>query len=128
MQKSYVVKSPINFANFSFFVRVGDILVHDPANGNRLTVYRGGDIVKAINQTSLGMAALVKQGFVTELLVSAAPPPVIVAPKAPEVAKKPPVVVKKEEPKPVVKPEPKVEVKVKAKAAEVEVEVQPEEI
>jgi hypothetical protein len=67
LQKSYVVKSPINFADFGFFVRVGDILVHDTANQNRLTVYRNGEIVKAITQTSLGMAALVKNQFITEV-------------------------------------------------------------
>lgn len=84
MRKSYVVKSPINFANFGFFVRVGDILVHDAANGNKLTVYRNGEIVKAITQTALGMAALLKQGFVTELVTAATP----AAPKAPEPPKK----------------------------------------
>ena len=87
MTKSYVVKSPINFANFGFFVRVGDILVHDTANGNKLTVYLNGEIVKAIIQTSLGMAALLKQNFVSELTV---PHPVVVPmpPKAPEAPKK----------------------------------------
>jgi hypothetical protein len=67
LQKSFVVKSPINFSDFGFFVRVGDILVHDTANQNRLTVYRNGEIVKAITQTSLGMAALVKNQFITEV-------------------------------------------------------------
>lgn len=75
MQKSYVVKSPINFSDFGFFVRVGDILVHDTANHNRLTVYRNGEIVKSITQTSLGMAALVKNQFITEVTASAAPTP-----------------------------------------------------
>ena len=70
MQKSFIVKAPINFANFGFFVRVGDILVHDPVNGNKLIVYRGGEIVKAMMQTTLGMAALLKQGFISELVVT----------------------------------------------------------
>jgi hypothetical protein len=74
LQKSYVVKSPINFADFGFFVRVGDILVHDTANHNRLTVYRNGEIVKSITQTSLGMAALVKNHFIAEV-TAAAPAP-----------------------------------------------------
>lgn len=66
--KSYVVKAPINFANFGFFVRVGDLLTHDTANGNRLIVYRNGEIVKALVQTSLGMDALLKQNLVSELV------------------------------------------------------------
>jgi hypothetical protein len=87
LTKSYVVKSSINFANFGFFVRVGDILVHDTANGNKLTVYRGGEIVKAITQTALGMAALLKQGFVSELIPTQHPA-VVPAPRAPETPKK----------------------------------------
>lgn len=87
MQKSFVVKSPINFANFGFFVRVGDTLLHDSANGNKLTVYRNGEIVRAITQTALGMAALLKQGFIAEVVAhhhNTAP----VAPKASEAPKK----------------------------------------
>jgi hypothetical protein len=71
LQKSFVVKSPINFVDFGFFVRVGDILVHDTANNNRLTVYRNGEIAKVITQTPLGMAALTKSDFIAEVL----PPP-----------------------------------------------------
>jgi len=89
LQKSFVVKSSINFANFGFFVHVGDILVHDTANGNKLTVYRNGEIVKAITQTALGMAALLKQGFVSELLVSQRPAAVPASPRAPEAPRKP---------------------------------------
>jgi hypothetical protein len=88
LTKSYVVKSPINFANFAFFVRVGDILVHDTANGNKLTVYRNGEIVKAITQTPLGMAALLKQNFVSELTVTQHPAAVSTPPRAPEAPKK----------------------------------------
>jgi hypothetical protein len=87
MQRSFVVKSSVNFANYAFFVRTGDLLVHDTANGNRLTVYRGGEVVKAITQTALGMAALLKQGFISEL--AAQPPaPEIAAPRTPEPIKK----------------------------------------
>lgn len=71
MQKSFVVKSPINFVDFGFFVRIGDILVHDTANNNRLTVYRNGEIAKVITQTPLCMAALMKSDFIAEML----PPP-----------------------------------------------------
>ena len=50
--------------------------MHDPVNGNKLIVYRGGEIVKAMMQTTLGMAALLKQGFISELVVTQpAPPP-----------------------------------------------------
>lgn len=108
MQKSYIVKSPINFANFAFFVRVGDILMHDTSNGNKLTVYRSGEIVKAITQTALGVAALLKQGFIAEVLPQHSP--AIVAPKPPEAAKKtipaPIPDKRKDKPKPKLEPEP----------------------
>ena len=68
MQRSYLVKSPVHFADFGFFVKVGDILVHDTANSNRLTVYRNGAVVKAVEQTTLGIAAMVKSEFIQEVV------------------------------------------------------------
>jgi hypothetical protein len=79
MQRSYLVKSPVHFADFGFFVKVGDILVHDTSNANRLTVYRNGEVVKAVKQTSLGLAAMQKNGFIEEVTQQAR-----VAPKAPQ--------------------------------------------
>ena len=67
MQKSYLAKSPINFVQVSFRVNTGDILVHDTMN-QRLTVYRGGEIVKTMNQSSLGMMALLKDRFAEEIV------------------------------------------------------------
>jgi hypothetical protein len=93
MQRSYLVKSPVHFADFGFFVKVGDILVHDTSNANRLTVYRNGEVVKAVKQTSLGIAAMVKSAFIVEVTGQAPAPKT--APKAPQK----PIV------KPVVKPE-----------------------
>lgn len=72
MTRSYLVKSPVHFADFSFFVKVGDILVHDTANGNRMTVYRNGEIAKAVKQTPLGIMAMVKNSFIEEVVVKAA--------------------------------------------------------
>ena len=66
MQKSYIAKSPINFVEFNFRVNAGDILVHELA-GHRLTVYRAGEIVKTLQQTSLGIAVLVKNSFISEM-------------------------------------------------------------
>jgi hypothetical protein len=112
MQRSYLVKSPVHFADFGFFVKVGDILVHDTSNGNRLTVYRNGEIVKAVKQTPLGIAAMVKSQMVEEVVAKAAkapakpvpaPPKPAVAPKKEE--PKPTPTVKKEEPKPAPKKE-----------------------
>jgi hypothetical protein len=79
MQRSYLVKSPVHFADYGFFVKVGDILVHDSSNANRLTVYRNGEVVKAVKQTSLGLAAMQKSGFIEEVIQAAR-----VAPKAPQ--------------------------------------------
>jgi len=96
MQRSYLVKSPVHFADFGFFVKVGDILVHDVSNSNKLTVYRNGEIVKAVKQTPLGIAAMVKNQMIEEVVAKAAKAPAkpIPAPSKPAVAPK------KEEPKP----------------------------
>lgn len=79
MQRSFLVKSPVHFADFGFFVKIGDILVHDTSNANRLTVYRNGEVVKAIKQTTLGLAAMQKNGFIEEMTQQPK-----AAPKAPQ--------------------------------------------
>jgi len=104
MQRSYLVKSPVHFADFGFFVKVGDILVHDVSNSNKLTVYRNGEIVKAVKQTPLGIAAMVKNQFIEEVVQKAAKAAAKPLPAPP----KPAVAPKKEEPKPT--PTPKKEV------------------
>jgi hypothetical protein len=103
MQRSYLVKSPVHFADFGFFVKVGDILVHDTANANRLTVYRNGEVVKAVKQTALGIAAMVKNEVIAEVVQPPAAPKT--APKAPQK----PILAPKPEPKPAPKPESKPE-------------------
>jgi len=136
MQRSYLVKSPVHFADFGFFVKVGDILVHDTSNANRLTVYRGGEVVRAVKQTALGLAAMQKSGFIEEVTqskpASKAPAKPVEPPKpAPKKEEAKPAVApsKPPDPKPTPKPEPKPATpepkkeeppKVKAKAAEVE--------
>lgn len=67
MNKSYVTKSPINFVQSSFRVNAGDILVHDTVN-QKLTVYRGGQIVKVMKQSAIGMTALVKDRSADEIV------------------------------------------------------------
>lgn len=84
MQKSYVVKSTINYVDFNFYVRPGDLLVHDTANHNRLTVYRNGQIVKVVRQEPIGITAFLKSKFIEEVAATA-PVPVEV-PKATPVA------------------------------------------
>ena len=101
MQRSYLVKSPVHFADLGFFVKVGDILVHDTSNANRLTVYRNGEVVKAVKQTTLGLAAMQKNGFIEEMTQQAAK----VAPKAPQKpVEAPKPAAKREDPKPAPKP------------------------
>jgi outer membrane biosynthesis protein TonB len=103
MQRSYLVKSPVHFADLGFFVKVGDILVHDTSNANRLTVYRNGEVVKAVKQTTLGLAAMQKNGFIEEMTQQAAR----VAPKAPQKpVEAPKPAAKREDPKPAPKPVP----------------------
>jgi hypothetical protein len=67
MQKSYVAKTTINYVDFNFYVRPGDLLVHDTANQNRLTVHRNGQIVKVVKQDPLGLVAFLKNNFITEV-------------------------------------------------------------
>lgn len=110
MQKSYLVKSPVNFADFGFFVKVGDILVHNPSHANQLTVYRNGEAVRTVQQTTLGIAAFIKTGMIVEVTQQPKKAPV----KPVEPAKplpKPKPEPKKEAPKPAPKPEPKPEPK-----------------
>ena len=120
MQKSYIAKSPINFVEFNFRVNAGDILVHELA-GHRLTVYRAGEIVKTLKQTSLGIAALVKNHFIVEQITVVAPvPPAIEALKhsLPKIKPDPKPAPKKEEAKKVepIKPQ-KEEIEQKRKKA-----------
>jgi|HubBroStandDraft_1064217.scaffolds.fasta_scaffold161169_2 hypothetical protein len=105
MQRSYLVKSSVHFADFGFFVKVGDILVHDPANSNKLTVYRNGAVVRDVKQTSLGLAAMVKNEVLVEVATSDKTP--TAAPRTPA------------KPIPAPKPEPKPEVKPKKEASAV---------
>jgi hypothetical protein len=106
VQKSFVVKSPINFANFGFFVKAGDILVHDLSNKLKLTIYRNGEIVKVIPyQSQLGMAAMLNNKFIEAINTMPQSSPKVIPFPAP----------KNPEPKKEVKPEPKVEVKAAVK-------------
>ena len=117
MQKSYVSRTTINFVDFEFYIRPGDLLVHDSANHNRLTVYRSGQIVKVVKQTPLGVAAFLKNQFIEEVttpLVAVSPSvKVSKAPPTPIEAPVPPVEPKKQVLEPL--PESKAELKVEEK-------------
>jgi hypothetical protein len=91
MQKSYVVKSTINFIDFNFYVRPGDLLVHDTANHNRLTVYRNGQIVKVVRQEPIGIVAFLKSKFIEPVPEPVATPVVAEVPKAAPVVADAPV-------------------------------------
>jgi hypothetical protein len=84
MQKSYVAKTTINFVDFEFYVRPGDLLVHDTSNHNRLTVYRNGQIVKVVKQGTLGIVAFLKNKFIEEVAPVAPPDPVQATKPTPE--------------------------------------------
>ena len=119
MKKSYVAKTTINFVEHGFFVRSGDILIHDVANQNQMTIYRGGQIVKVIKQTSLGVLAMLKNRYIEETSTQTPPPPKEALKTKPE-AKKPP---SKPAPEPVKLPEAKVAPKVEIKEEFAEVTV-----
>jgi hypothetical protein len=79
MQRSYVATTTIDFMDFHFYVRPGDVLVHDTGNHNRLTVYRNGQIVKVVKQEPLGIGVFLKNKFIEPVLdtpaVALVPPP-----------------------------------------------------
>jgi hypothetical protein len=70
VQRSYVAKTTINFVDFEFYIRPGDLLVHDTANHNRLTIYRNGQIAKVGKLGSLGIVAFIKNLFIEEVIVA----------------------------------------------------------
>ena len=112
MQKSYVAKTTINFVDYGFYVRPGDVLVHDTSN-HRLTVQRNGQIEKVVKQGALALSAFEKNKFIEEIPTTTTPvavevpkatPVAIVAPVSPVEPRKP--IVKKAEPLVVLKEEP----------------------
>jgi hypothetical protein len=68
MTHSYISKATINFIDYNFYVRPGDLLVHNPDNHNRLTVYRNGQIVKVAKQDPIGITAFLKNRFIEEVV------------------------------------------------------------
>ena len=128
--KSYIAKTTINFVDFEFYIRPGDLLVHDSANHNRLTVYRNGQIVKIVKQNPLGVIAFLKNKFIEEIAAPLAAQAPVEAPKGsptpleavatPVEPKKPAPVVApaKLEPRPESKPESKAESKPEPKVEE----------
>ena len=58
MRTTYVLLKRLHLTTANFYLAVGDIVNFDPANGNRLTVYRNGEIVKVTTHTVIGMQAL----------------------------------------------------------------------
>ena len=75
MQKSYIAKVTIDLIDSKFYIRPGDLLVHDTANHNRLTVYRNGQIVKVAKQEPIGMNAFLRNRFIEEVLTDGVEPP-----------------------------------------------------
>jgi hypothetical protein len=60
MQKSFVAKTQIYFQAAEFYVRAGDILVHDPANANKLTIFRNKEIVKITTEKGSALDSMAK--------------------------------------------------------------------
>lgn len=68
MQRSFVAKTTIHYVDYEFYVRPGDVLVHDTANQNRMTIYRNGEIAKVVKQEPIGVAAFLKNKFIEEIV------------------------------------------------------------
>jgi hypothetical protein len=60
-QRSYLVKRQIYFSNGTTYVRPGDILTHDEANAGKVAIYRGGNLIGAVHQTTMGIRSLLAQ-------------------------------------------------------------------
>jgi hypothetical protein len=74
-------------------IRPGDILVHDPSNGNKLIVYRNKDIFKIMTLSPLGMQTMLKNDWVSVHEEPSAPPtPVKAVEKAPNLKNEAPKV------------------------------------
>jgi outer membrane biosynthesis protein TonB len=72
MQKQYVALKRIMFAQEKKYFEVGDILAHDAANGNKLTVYRNGELVMNTTNTQVSMEAMHRLEMIEEIKVKAA--------------------------------------------------------
>jgi type IV secretory pathway VirB10-like protein len=79
MQKSYVVKLTVFFSDVDIYVREGDVCVHTPTE-NKLTIYRGGEILKTCVRTTDSIESMVKLGWIKHHQPAAeeAPAPVVV--------------------------------------------------
>jgi hypothetical protein len=93
MQKNYVAKTTVNFPDFELYVRIGDVLVYNAANGNNLTIYRGGNLVKTIKTSPISLAAMVKTKLLVEVTAASSKP---VISKTPVKIVKPRLISKKE--------------------------------
>ena len=114
MQHSYLAKTVIHIIEYKFYIRPGDLLVHDPANHNRLTVYRNGQIAKVVKQEPIGIVAFLKNKFIEPVMVETTP---VVAVEAPTPTSIPVVV-------PVAPPEPVKEALKRDKAIPQEVPIE----
>jgi len=108
MQKSYIAKLTVFFADVDVYIREGDVCVHSPLE-NKLTIYRGGEILKTCMRTTQSIESMCTLGWmkpheavapavVVEPVV-APPAPVLVVVKEPvvEAPAPAPVVVEEEE-------------------------------
>jgi hypothetical protein len=85
MKTSYLVKRQIRFQADNIDLRSGDILVHDPANQNKLTVYRNQVHIATLTQTPAGLKGMINQKPDPWIEQIVTPEPVVVVerPEAP---------------------------------------------
>jgi uncharacterized protein YfaT (DUF1175 family) len=58
MTKSYLVKATVNFEEYDFYARPGDVIVYHPDNDDKLVVYREGQIVSIMPHMGFGFLAM----------------------------------------------------------------------
>lgn len=54
MQKQYVSNATVNFSDFKFFVRAGDVCVHNEAT-NDFVIYRDGNLVATVKTSVMAL-------------------------------------------------------------------------
>jgi hypothetical protein len=79
MQKQYVSNHTVNFSDFKFFVRPGDVCVHNEAT-NDFVIYRNGDLVATLKTSVMALKSMMtpETNYFSEIKEDAVPNVVVV--------------------------------------------------
>ena len=79
MQKQYVSNHTVNFSDFKFFVRPGDVCVHNEVT-NDFVIYRNGDLVATLKTSVMALKSMMtpETSYFSEIKEEATPNVVVV--------------------------------------------------